>query len=430
MFLGFSRRLKAVKRYSLVSTLCALLFANVLVVATAQDTEQLSGKCANNWRACEEFWRAVNALTDQTLLAKIAVEEKDQVARVIAVQKLTDQALLAIIAVEDKVFSIRMIAVGKLTDKALLEKFAVEDKDASVRSQAVRKLTDQKLLAKIAFEDKDSTVRLTAVGTLTDLTLLARIAIENNDVYVRMEAIRKLTDQSLFAKIAVGDKNPDVRSQAVEKLTDQALLAKIAVEDKDRSVRSEASDKLADQALLAKIAAVDKDQRVRSRAIAAMDDANPALKRLARLGEGVTFDAERSLARIKLAIQEPRIRYRFPGISSKAEVSDRYSSYGGGRMVEVAGESVSVVLRQAGETLASHKWSTDFPMEVTTWHGDGGGHSTSFLPAKVRGEEVLAELLHRDVFTQDDLAELSSSEIPELRSAARSRLAEIRNNAK
>lgn len=75
-----------------------------------------------------------------------------------------------------------------------------------------------------------------------------------------------------------------------------------------------------------------------------------------------------------------------------------------------SGESVFVVLSQAEKTLAEKHWSTGF----TTL----SDFPVRFWPAGVHGEDLLAELLHSAVFTQDDLAQLSSSEIPEVRQAA------------
>ena len=158
---------------------------------------------------------------------------------------------------------------------------------------------------------------------------------------------------------------------------------------------------------------MDKDQRVRYRAIAAMDDANPALKRLARLGEGITFDAERSLARIKLAIRESRIRNRFPRIVfdwNWSPESVMYRRVSDGGLVEDPGESVTFVLSQDGKTLAKNTWSTHFQKSGVLYF--------TFTPAHVQCWELLAQLLHSAVFTQDDLAELSSSEIPDVHQAA------------
>lgn len=470
-------------RYALVSAFFVLFFTNALHATTADEIGSLSGKCANgDKQACEELQAAVEKLTDQALLAKIAVKEENPDVRQAAVYKLTDQSLLAKIAVQDNNQYVRSAAVINLTDQnvlakiaieavdfrfdvreaflhltdqALLARIAVEAKNEDVRKNAVKDLTDQALRTKIAIEAKDADVRATAVEDLTDQALLAKIAIEDNSTSVRATAVEKLTDQALLTKFAVKDNNSDVRAIAVEKLTDQALLAKVAIDAKDSDTRKAAIEKLTDQAplakvavaainadarratvgkltnqtLLAKIAVEDKDQITRLLAIASMDGSNPALKSHAELGEsslGITPSqvayrdrAGRSIARIKLAIQEPRIRSRFPGIVSAISVDAVSQSYTGNKHAE--GESISVILSQSGETLAVKDWSTDFPMMISEY----GPH---FIPAEVHGEDLLAELLSNSVFTQDDLVELSSSKIPEVRLAARQRLAQIQNN--
>jgi len=89
--------------------------------------------------------------------------------RIGAVANLTDQALLAKVAIEDKEPDVRRAAVDKLTDQALLAKMAIEDKEPYVRRTAVEKLTDQVVLAKVAFEDKDDWVRKAANVRIDEL---------------------------------------------------------------------------------------------------------------------------------------------------------------------------------------------------------------------------------------------------------------------
>ena len=456
------------KRYALVSALCILLFTNPLLAATADELAVLSGKCANgDESACKELQAAVEKLTDQALLAKIAVNEENSLVRMAAVYKLTDQALLAKIAVGDndqyvrsaavehltdqtvlvkiaieandigydvreaflhltdqallariaveaKNKDVRKLAVKDLTDQALRAKIAVEAKDADVRATAVEDLTNQALLTKIAVEDNSTSVRATAVYNLTDQALLVKFAVEDKDTDVRAVAVQKLTDQMLLAKVAVEAKDSDTGKAAVEKLTDQAPLAKVAVGSRNLEVRKAAVEKLTNQALLARIAVEDKNPVIRAVAIASMVESNPALKSLAFLGEAsLAGTPSRSIARIKLAIQEPRIRSRFPGIVAAISVDPVSQSYTSNNHVE--GESISVALSQSGYTLATGEWNTDFPMLIL---GSSPHIVSGFRPAEVHGESLLAELLRNPEFTQDDLAELSSSKIPEVRLAA------------
>lgn len=275
---------------------------------------------------------------------------------------------------------------------------------------AIQKLPDQGPLARVAVGAKDWQLRQVAAARLTDQALLAKIAVESEDANVRNITVGRLTDQALLTKIAVEEKDPHLRRAAVAGLTEQATLAKIAIEDHDFYVRLRAVEHLNDQALLAKVTEKGGDQFVRTMAIAAMDKSNPALKRLAGDLGTSTSESGASIARIKLAIQEPPIRNRLPRILFVGSVSDISQTYTqSGIPLERRGESVSFVLSEGRNKLAEKGWRTDFPGQATT---------LTFLGAKVHGEDLLTELLHHAVFTQDDLTELSSSEIPEVRQAA------------
>jgi hypothetical protein len=274
-------------------------------------------------------------------------------------------------------------AVRNLNDQTSLAKIAVEVKDPYIRKAAVEKLKDQVFLAKIAVEDEAPIVCGAAVGKLTDQTALAKVAIEAR--YNHELALRKLTDQTSLAKVAAEAKDPRVRSAAVGKLTDQSLLARLAEKGEDRLVRA--------------------------KAIAAMNKSNPDMRSLAGDLVASTTDAGESIARVRLAIEEPSIRNRLPRIVFVPSVSDVYQSYSGFSVwrAGMQGESVSFVLSQDRKTLTKKSWSTNFP---------GQTQALTFLAAKVHGGDLLGELLGDGRFTQDDLVELCSSEIPEVRQAA------------
>jgi hypothetical protein len=236
--------------------------------------------------SCKPSVNTVQQTTDQTKLAKIAVEAKDTDVRKAALNKLTDQALLAKIAVEDEDADVCSAAVEKLTDQALLAKIAMEAKWSTVLSAAMDKLTDQAMLAKITVEAEDWKMRKAALERVTDQALLAKIAVEAEDFNVRSDALEKVTDQALLAKIAVEAGSLVIRKGAKEKLTDQAFLAKIAVEAENLEVRKLAVEKLTDQALLAKIAVEDKEEDVREAAVEKLTD-KVLLAKIGRLRQNI-----------------------------------------------------------------------------------------------------------------------------------------------
>jgi hypothetical protein len=187
---------------------------------------------------------AVEMLTDQTVLAKVVVEDENSYARQAAVEKLTDQSVLAKVALTDKDKYVRQKAVAKVADQAVLAKVVLEDDELFVRNAATEGLLDMSLLAKVVLEDKAWEVRETAVRKLSDLALLAEVAVHDNDWNVREAAIGKLKDQRILADVAVADKDANVREAAVKKLTDVTLLAKIVAEDEAWQVRDAAKNRL------------------------------------------------------------------------------------------------------------------------------------------------------------------------------------------
>ena len=69
-----------------------------------------------------ERLKALNSISDQVVLAKVAFEDTERYVRLAAVKKLTNQSMLAKVANEDKELSVRLAAVEKLTDQGVLAK--------------------------------------------------------------------------------------------------------------------------------------------------------------------------------------------------------------------------------------------------------------------------------------------------------------------
>jgi hypothetical protein len=330
-----------------------------------------------------------------------------------AVARLTDQTQLAKVALEDKDSGVRVTAVGKLIDQTLLAKVALEANEKGIRSYAVERLKDQALLTKVALQGEPSDdVPWAAVAKLADQAALAKVALEDRVPGIRGAAVIRLTDQAALAKVAIADSDPGVRHSAVTRLTDPAILMKVALDPNNGYSRTIAIEKLTALGTLPRATfSRDEDPIVRAEAIAALSESDPTLVLLTGNQLLATRDARESIARIKLAIQEPRINNRIPHIVFEARISRIYADYLGiGFAGRKSGESVILWLQHADGALAEGHWETEFP---TTTSSHGG-----FVTADVRGGELLAELLRKPTFTQEDFAELSRSKIPEAREGA------------
>ena len=89
------------------------------------------------------------------------LESSDWRARRRAVRRLTDQKLLAKIALEDEHYWVNMAAVEELTDQALLAKVVIEKPHRDISSAAIEKLSKEEL-TKLSTEAEDPVVRIAA----------------------------------------------------------------------------------------------------------------------------------------------------------------------------------------------------------------------------------------------------------------------------
>jgi len=320
-------------------------------------------------------------LTDQKLLADIAENDKDGGVRGAALEKLSDQKILMYF-VQDKENPDRWWAIKKLTDQTMLAKIALEDSfDGDI---AFRKLRAQAQLEKTGEVNKDRLVRLiykfisafesvpnkrredlmmtilpairvlnypdvilavgeiisikteyteivrsytgslsgkkegeifscwikvqklsepisytwktdfpfvthsldflpsvvnpmdlirNQFGKINDNKLLADIAI-NCDIHdFRLTAVKNLKDQSLLGDIANKNCDPSIRILAVERLTDQKILADLANNVKDEEISKAALGRMTDQKLLAEIVKNKENiERVRKTALGLLFD--------------------------------------------------------------------------------------------------------------------------------------------------------------
>jgi len=135
---------------------------------------------------------AVLKLADQAQLAKMATEDEDLEIRETAIGRLTDQGLLAKVAMDsdESYAGVILAAVDKLSDQILLKKLAVEGKNPSVRLLSVKKLTDPDALAEIALADTSDNVRNAAISKLPDRPMISELA---NPIF-RAKAIGELED--------------------------------------------------------------------------------------------------------------------------------------------------------------------------------------------------------------------------------------------
>ena len=146
-------------------------------------------------------------------------------ARIRAVNKITDQNILYKVALEDISYEVKIAAFNKITDLNLINKLAIESKEPKLRLEAVNKITDQNILYKVAFEDKYDNVKVAAMNRLnkTYPSQLTKLASDFKELNLKLKAVDLLTDQIELMNISQNNDNWDVRKAAFKKLNDNSL---------------------------------------------------------------------------------------------------------------------------------------------------------------------------------------------------------------
>lgn len=344
-------------------------------------------------------------LSDQTLLARIAIEASDADVRMVATKNLTNQDLLAKIAINDDSEFTRSAAVANLNDQSLANMgMWVDPKHTDL-------VSDQTLLVKIAVDAKDENVRAKATEKVTDQKLLKRIAGNKGEYdYIRATAVTRLTDQNELAKIAANEDVTKVRRAAAEKLTDPNLLASMGM-----WVKPDLTQEVADQALLAKLSVNAKEQSVRAVAVSKLTEDAALLRKI-----GKEDDTIAALARLRLALLDPRVASRIGSVTIKAtfkeiESKTKYALFGVGPGFSLTGEDCHILITdQNGQELSDTSHVTKFPTTVK--------NNTHYVSADPKIQPILSNILKHGTFKPAELSAIAAdtTAVKELRDAAAS----------
>ena len=174
---------------------------------------------------------AVEKMTKQADLIRVAEEAPNWKIRKAAMQKVTDPAALARIAVKDAVLN--RDAVERLTDGAALQ-YVVDNADLSaIRVLAASRLPDhargQGIIFDAALNDKEDAVRLQAVELLDDQSMLAQVAIhQGSKPQAVTRALSRITESRQFERVARETPHDPAREWALSRIADKVVREEIS----------------------------------------------------------------------------------------------------------------------------------------------------------------------------------------------------------
>ncbi|MHC4665852.1 MAG: hypothetical protein ACYS9T_07850 [Planctomycetota bacterium] len=220
---------------------------------------------------------------DQVVLAKLAIQDRDEGVRKAAVARLSDQKTLARVVINAWHEDVQKVALDKLSDQACLTKVALEATPDEVCKAAVRKLSDQESLTKVALEARSNEVREAAINDLTDQAVLYRVACTEKELAIRTLAVSRMTDQPLLIKLASEQPAAAIRLAAVSQVTDDDFLLQRSREDISNAVQMAAVQAIKTESYLARVAIENDKQAQREAALRRVSD--PALRRQIDIAE-------------------------------------------------------------------------------------------------------------------------------------------------
>lgn len=137
-------------------------------------------------------------------------------------------------------------ALERITDQNLLERLALGSENRRVRSLAVNEITDQNRIYNIIKRSQDGELRYSATWRLVHLPYLVELVKNDGNPSVRWAATRNIWDQKVLVEIAQSNTEWFARFAAVQGIRDAQVLKTISIEDKQKEVREEANRVLGD----------------------------------------------------------------------------------------------------------------------------------------------------------------------------------------
>lgn len=218
---------------------------------------------------------ALAKVKEPSLVDDIAISTSDSGVRYNAIKRITNQVTLAEIA-KQYYYGEGMAALSKVTDQTLLADIAMNARDRDVYQKAIETISNETTLVKIVkhregkFNSKNWHKILTNIN---DQSLLTNLVEDGEiDAFARVTAAEKLIDRNLAEAVCYNllltkEETWPYHSAVLKQITNQALLAEIANRANNLRVRNSALNMVTDMNLLVDIATTSRGMKVGGEAL-------------------------------------------------------------------------------------------------------------------------------------------------------------------
>jgi hypothetical protein len=143
--------------------------------------------------------------------------------------------------------AVRMRAIESLTDESILVQMACNDPELEIRHRAVDRLKSTEALRDVALAGRYLDARLKAVARIDDSAVLAEVMRERKNPDLMMACFEKITDQKVLEAIARDPRyNVTARRIAIHMFADQQLLVDILKSVRAPALRRAAAARIED----------------------------------------------------------------------------------------------------------------------------------------------------------------------------------------
>ncbi|MEE8307036.1 MAG: hypothetical protein V3R81_07200, partial [Gammaproteobacteria bacterium] len=159
-----------------------------------------------------------------------AVKNGDARAREEAVNQLTNQTVLKKVAETDRMDTVIRAAISRITNQDYLFELATTGRFDTIQDKATEEITNQDYLSELA-RAEDSlpfSVRIRAASRLSDQSSLIEVAESVTESSVLRIVVSRITDEEILIKVAKGDALSTIRMDAVRRINDVDSLIEIA----------------------------------------------------------------------------------------------------------------------------------------------------------------------------------------------------------
>jgi tetratricopeptide (TPR) repeat protein len=188
---------------------------------------------------------AAKRLSNQKLLRKLAEGCEELRVREGAVWAITDQTFLQSVVLENEEEDMRASALHNIESSDFALRIFETDESSTVKAQAIRRVQDQRKVQEVALDESQGyAVHYAAIDSLSDLEIQKEFYIKSPDEVLTVEVLKKITDQDFLANVAYNGPRPKHRTSALLGISKPEILKELLKHHTDPAVNSAVKTKI------------------------------------------------------------------------------------------------------------------------------------------------------------------------------------------